>query len=803
MLEIRNRRPVLFASTAIAALVLGNGTATAQQAPSGTDLPPAASDTSPRPDPGQAAGRGSVAEETSGPSPDIIVTATRQRELLSRVPASVSAFTQQNIEIQGIKSITDIARFAPDLQFSRQGLGASPAASSISIRGIASGTGTATTGIYIDDTPIQVRRNGYTSRNSFPTLFDLERVEVLRGPQGTLFGSGSEGGAVRFITPSPSLTRYSTYERAEIATTAHGGFSGEFGASIGGPIIADRLGFLASAYVRRDGGYVDHVDYFSKRVTNKNSDYQNSLALRLAVTWAPTEWLKLTPSILYNKLHFNDLSNYWLKSSDASEGRFRNENVAETPDRQHFTLSALRAEASLGAVTLISNTSYFARKESADADFTQLDVQTGGFPPGIDYPEEPVADTSFQRDKQKVFTQELRLQKADTNGWLNYTVGLFYSDAKQEDNQRQLTGQLERLFIKYYEQNFEQLFGAPSYEGLYSYVDEVSTREKQYAAFGQVDVKPTPKLKITAGLRYTHVTLRFSEFVAGPYAYPGGLTVGSFKTSPITPKFGASYQADPDNLFYTSVAKGFRPGGAQVQPPAFACRTDLANLGIADAPTTYDSDHVWSYEAGAKNKFFNGRLKLDSSVYYIKWSNIQQTVPLRSCGVSFTANLGSATSKGLDVTAAVDVTRNLSLGVALGYTNSRYDDDVRSGTALVVGKNDRIVEIPFTGSAFGQYNFSLADQRSFVRADYVFDGGGTDRNRLAQGFNPLLPNLPATDLVNLRVGTHAGRFLVSGFVNNLFDSSPQTITAYTKRTSLLYAATVRPRTIGLTVSFTQ
>ena len=804
-MNVRVLRTLLFTSSALASLFVGDAMAAAQpasQAASGGGPVAAGTDTTSGTDLTSGTDPSSGTGEASNPSPEIIVTATRQREFLSRVPASVSAFTQKSIETQGIKDISDISRFAPDLQFSRGALGASPAGSSISIRGIASSTGTSTTGIYIDDTPIQVRRNGYTSRNAFPTLFDLERVEILRGPQGTLFGSGSEGGAVRFITPAPSLTTYSTYERAEISTTQYGAPSGEIGAALGGPIVTDRLGFRVSAYVRRDGGYIDHVDYFTKQVTDKNSNYQDSIALRAAITWTPTDWLELTPSVLYNKQHFNDLSNYWLQSSDKSKGRFVNENAAETPDRQHFTLSAFRAEASLGAARLISNTSYFKRKEAADSDFTELDVQTGGFPTGVDYPQEPgVPDISFQRDRQANFTQEVRVQKADPEGWLNYTFGGFYSSQKQDDNQRELTGQLEDLFVKYYGLNFEQLFGAPSYEGIYSYVDEVSTREKQYAVFGQVDVKPTSKLKLTAGLRYTHDTVHYREFVAGPYAFPEGVTLGSFKTSPLTPKFGISYQANPDNLFYASAAKGFRPGGGQVQAPAFACRSDLAALGLTQSPTSYDSDSVWSYEAGAKNKLFNGRLRLDASIYYIKWSNIQQTVPLRSCGISFTANLGSATSKGVDFTLAMNVTDNISLGVTLGYTDARFDDDVRSGTALVVGKHDRVVPIPFAGSAFGQYDFVVFGKKAFARADYQFDGGGTSADKLAQGYNPLLPNLPVTNLVNLRVGVHSGPLLISAFMNNVANSAPETLGAYTKRTSLIYGSTVRPRTTGLTVSY--
>ncbi|WP_395672845.1 TonB-dependent receptor plug domain-containing protein, partial [Phenylobacterium sp.] len=184
---------------------------------------------------------------------EIVVTATRQAQVLSRVPVSVSAYTQETMDKKGVKSIDDVARFTPGVRFDA-------ADNSISIRGISSGAGAGTTGIYIDDTPIQMRALGFSADDSLPAIFDLERVEILRGPQGTLFGAGSQGGTVRYITPQPSLTDYSSFARAEVATIAHGGRNYEGGVAVGGPIVQDKLGFRVSAWTRRDGGWIDRVD---------------------------------------------------------------------------------------------------------------------------------------------------------------------------------------------------------------------------------------------------------------------------------------------------------------------------------------------------------------------------------------------------------------------------------------------------------------------------------------------------------------------------------------------------------------
>ncbi|WP_395672043.1 TonB-dependent receptor, partial [Phenylobacterium sp.] len=186
---------------------------------------------------------------------EVVVTATRSAEVLSKVPISVSVFNQEKMDQQGLKRFDDLVRYTPGLNFNTRSTGGND----VAIRGIRSTAGAATTGVYLDDVPLAVRAVGFSAGTVFPVLFDLERVEVLRGPQGTLFGSGSEGGTVRFIQPSPSLERYSTYARAEVAATPHADESYEGGVAVGGPIVQDKLGFRVSAFYRREGGWIDSV----------------------------------------------------------------------------------------------------------------------------------------------------------------------------------------------------------------------------------------------------------------------------------------------------------------------------------------------------------------------------------------------------------------------------------------------------------------------------------------------------------------------------------------------------------------
>jgi outer membrane receptor protein involved in Fe transport len=206
---------------------------------------------------------------------EIVVTATRRAERLPDVAVSATAFTQEKLDVQGLRSIDDLTRLTPGVTFQRDATTSAgnfnDEDSDINIRGVDSTAGTSTVGIYIDDTPIQGRHISFTSFNAFPALFDLERVEVLRGPQGTLFGAGSEGGTVRFIQPSPDLHTDSVYLRSELATTQDGAATYEIGGAVGGPIVEDTLGFRVSASFREDGGWVDHVNDATRAVTDERS----------------------------------------------------------------------------------------------------------------------------------------------------------------------------------------------------------------------------------------------------------------------------------------------------------------------------------------------------------------------------------------------------------------------------------------------------------------------------------------------------------------------------------------------------
>ena len=742
---------------------------------------------------------------------EVLVTAQRRAEKLSDVPISVSAYSQEKLDVQGVRAIDDIARLTPGVTFTRTDA-RNGASANISIRGISSTAGASTTGLYIDDTPIQIRSLGYSSFNTFPQVFDVERVEVLRGPQGTLFGAGSEGGTVRFLTPQPDLTKSSAYVRTELGYTEGGDPSFEAGAAFGGPIVDDKLAFRISAWFRRDGGWVDRTDWSRTtrtptNVLDTNSNYGDTSVVKAALTYAPTEDLRITPSIYYQNQELNDTPAYWEILSDSDEGKFRSGNAITAPSEDRFYLPALKIEWDLGAFSIVSNTSYFNRKNAATNDYTAFEAGIWGgnpyYPVGMFAP-------SFQANAQNNLTQEVRLQSNDADARFNWVVGAFYSHARQTASQRVQDTFLPAMILARYGIPIEAFFGQGLLDGVYtSYNAPLIARDDQVALYGQADFKVTDKLTLTGGLRGSKTKVEAYGKFRGPVAGPDVEDSGSQKEDPLTPKLGASYKFDDANMAYATAAKGFRIGGFNPRV-GLPCGPQLASLGLSGTPTLYESDTVWSYEVGSKNTLADNRVRLSSSLFYIDWKNIQQTVALSSCGFQFIANLGSATSKGGDIQIELEATDNLVLALSVGYTDAQFDEDVKGGpgaAANLVSEGDHIVGSPWTGAASAQYNFIVRDHDGYARLDYQYQGGQDDLvpgNNPANGsFNPAAVfSVPQTNLLSARLGAKWSGLDVSLFVNNLLNSDTRLSHSPTPGPIALYQnTTFRPRTYGVTAAY--
>jgi len=756
--------------------------------------------------------------QASSPSPsgsemtlqEVIVTATKQAEPLSKVPITISAYTEEQLDLAGAKSMSDIAALTPGVDFTGNGY-YNGLQTNITIRGISQSLNTASTvGVYINDTPVQARVTATsTLGNAYPLVFDLERVEILQGPQGTLFGSGAEAGAVRFITPQPSLTTYSEYGRAEFGDTVDGTPSYETGFAVGGPIVDDELGFRVSAWARHDGGWVDNQNY-ETGVVDAHDNWHNSGVFSAAVTYAPTSGVTITPSVFYQDVYVNDTSQYWVGLSNPDAGKFVNGNVLLSPGSDRFWLPSLRITADLSWADFDSISSYFYRRGSTMEDGTEFDSEVWA---GVAYPILPgqKAPEPYQQG-QNVLTQELRLSsKQEADAPLSWVAGLFYSKARQTDGSQVEDTFLPQLIYDSYGLTIEQFLGYPLYKGLYSIIGWDNQSETQAAAYAHVDYSILNSLRVGLGLRVDRDTYDYYNLYGGPILGTGTTLdsyAGSTSSTPVTPEFNLNYQVTPDDLAYATVAKGYRIGGVNGPVPTSPpCAASLKQLGLSGAPTTYDSDSVWNYEVGTKDKFFGGRAEVDVSVFYEEWRNVQQYVALPACGgVGFNANLGTARSEGFNLALQTHIVGGLKLGLAVGHTNAYYTQTIGTAPGVIVSEGETLGNAPWIISAIPEYDFQIGEYSVYLRAQdeyHSFNSGnwpGNNPNSIS--YDPAIPLPPATNVLDLRAGMAWGHFDLSLFVNNALNSHPTLLLFHALPGDPLFtASTFQPLTAGLTLIY--
>jgi outer membrane receptor protein involved in Fe transport len=771
-------------------------------------------------DQGSAAGAADV-----GAPEEIIVTSTRRSEALSKVPESVSAFTAAKMDILDVKSFAELAKFTPGVDYNED-------SHDISIRGIKSDAGSATTGIYIDDTPIQIRNLGLNANNTLPAVFDLDRVEVLRGPQGTLFGAGSEGGTVRYITRQPGLTDYTGYAHAELAGTEGGGMSFEGGAAVGGPIVEDSLGFRLSGWARRDGGWIDKIDPYTGQTTDIDANRTNTYVVRAALAWQPVEGLTITPSYDFEQRTQNNYDDYWVGLSDRNAGKFIDGTPEHMMDPDRFHLATVKIQYDLDDVQIISNTSYYDRLERLNGysgtlynlsyfqHYTSAGTDPQGSscinactdhsvlltPNGINLPGfGPYVSINYITNTQRSITQETRIQSSDPDARLSWVGGVFYTSEAQRSTEEINDPQLPALTQYLWGENLLTAWGQNLLPNGDDYVNDTVGNDSQVALFGDVTLNVFDGLKLTAGLRYAWTHFDFHNLNTGAQDLldDGGLPAkasGAKDETPVTPKFGATYNFTPDDMIYTTIAKGYRIGGASPPLPVAACG------GVF--PTSYNSDTLWSYEVGAKDRFLDRTLQLSGSLYYVEWNNIQQAIYVPTCGIQYTTNVGQATSEGFDLQANWQATHNLEFDLAIGYTDAKYSKDAKDPSTglLLAAKGDSLDVAPWSATLGAQYNFLIHDYEAFARADYEFTG---QRHRAIPGEDPqteyydagLRPD-PAVHQVSLRTGITLDSWEFNLFMENVLNAHPQLNLAHQDSGTALYTAeSLRPRTTGITASY--
>ena len=761
---------------------------------------------------------------------EIVVSAQRRQESIQTVPISMTALAQKAMDDLHIQNLSDLASIVPGLDVPPAN-GASNANSDIAIRGIFSGANAPTTQIYIDETPIAIRQLGLAAGPSgsfYPDIFDLDRVEVLRGPQGTLFGSSAMGGAIRFITPQPNLDQASGYSKAEIADTDHGDPSYAVGVAYGAPFVQGTSGFRVSGWFHSDGGFIDAADPYTDQIVKRNANSSSAFAGRAALTIVPTEALTITPAVVIQQQQGNDLASYW---NTPYLGFHVSGDSASQPSRDSVTLPSVAIKYELPGMVLQSDTSYLDRSYDDVDDNTQ--VIADFFFGRILIPGVPPAYTSTaQVGGTRAWQQEFRLTSSGASRF-QWVAGAYFRHAHETLSQRcacDLTPMTEAILGE----TSLQHFGVPNYifngQTLGSYSD-FNTIDQGASLFGDGSIDLTARLKVSVGLRVEHSTVSDQrQVLAGPLngtAYAVSVLPDQVG-NPVTPRFTITNQYTEQDMVYATVAKGYRAGGGN-SIAAFAnnlCTPSIVALGLTSVPKTFTSDSLWSYELGAKDSLFGGRLSTQASAFYINWSNIQTSILLPSCSESFTGNLGQAVVRGFELQFEAIPLDGLKLGGSISYTdayypNAEYGPPVNGVAPLVVGAGDKLGAgiggvsgepnpvLPWTAAAHAEYSWGIgalwSEARSYIRADYRWLDADPAGDARVVTYDPLQNEFrnPAYSTLNLRFGVVRTRLDLSVFVNNATNSDPHI--AYSDLgilgSKLTYLTAIRPLTVGLTALY--
>lgn len=716
---------------------------------------------------------------------EVIVTARRREEDQSKVPIDMVVWSADDLKASDIKSIDQLAYLTPSVQFDRYGELGGGSLNNLTIRGVTDRS-TPTIGLYLDDTPIPVTA-AYTYLRTFPFPFDVARVEVLRGPQLQLFGEGNQSGAVRYVFNQPSLSDFSGLSEAEIATTQRGDMSYEAGAALGGPIIGDALGFRVSAWARHDGGFVDRVDPITGAIVDHNVNHLSSTSVRGALTLAPSDAVRITPAFIYSSFDLHDSPFFWTDQSNLSSGPLRNVSLLRQPNHDQFYLGSLHITASLGEVDLSAVSAYYHHTVTVLLDLSNL--FDWGSPLGPGYPADYGDVAARQLDhRQKMFMQELRLTSADPNARLRWDSGVFYSSEHIHDKDRStLSAEVAAQA------------GSP---GAVDVEDTALDTQTRLAAFGELSFRLTKHLTIGAGLHSEH-----TQFDAVTELQPIQRSAGS--GSAVLPRFSLSYQPGEHQLIYLTAAKGYGTGGLWLYYP-----------DCGEPPAPIDTETLWSYEAGTKNRFLDGRLQFDVGVFHIAWNNNQSYLATHanygvasysnSCNTPYLGTPGAAASNGFDLTAQALLSSNLKLSLALAYTDPRYAGALTENGAVITRRGEAVgtlpqVIAPWNITASVDYSVALAHGVSGkLRIEDIFHsrnpGPFHEDDPTSVNYNLGIRPDPSTNLVNLRASLNWASYDAALFVNNLFDSQPMLL-RFSIAVPEFITTTFRPRTVGMSVSW--
>jgi iron complex outermembrane receptor protein len=730
----------------------------------------------------------------------VMVTATKRPEVLADVPQSITVIGEETLERQQADNLQDYLALIPGLSLE----GSTRGVSRITLRGINTGGVASTVGVYVDDVPFGSSSglaNGAILAGDFDT-FDVARIEVLRGPQGTLYGASSLGGVLKFVTNEPSTAGFEARGKVGFESVEGGGFGHSVAGLINIP-LSDRAAIRASAFNRFDDGFIDSIGNnpiasldpatglpdpsVSIVQGTRIADDINELKThggRISGLFEASDTFSVRLSALFQNIESTasnafdaDLATLDPLYSSSGHDLVASQYHAEFSDVEYRLYSA-NVDWDLGFANLQSSTSYgtFERDQRIDQAFALGPLITLFFGDRETRPLSVITDQTTSTEK---FTQELRLS-SPANDRFEWLVGGYYSKENSAIDPQDFFAveagtdtratDIPRLIEVFLDSTYEE-----------------------YAAFANATWHISPRFGLTFGGRASHneqvATQLIDQTALGGTrdAFEDARSSEDVFTYSLAPRFELNDNAS----LYARVATGYRPGGPNVLPP----------LAPPGTPNSYDADSLTSYEIGLKAESVDRRFGLDVAAYYLDWKDIQLFAFVNDVGIN--ANGGTAVSKGVEFTATARPTSNLRFAFNGAYTDAYLTED----TDPVVGglEGDPLPYVPdWSLSLSGDYEWPVMDSATaYVGGTISTTGDRTaDFSTRTPAPESRIREVPSYESIDLRAGIEFGRWSLEAYVKNLTDE--RGITSLVGDGTLLPneaigVAIIRPRTIGLTI----
>jgi outer membrane receptor protein involved in Fe transport len=686
--------------------------------------------------------QGNPPAEDNGAPEEIVVTAQKREQTLIDVPLSITAITGETLGKRGAATIEDLQYAVPGVSITQF----SPGQQRVQMRGVSVYSGLPTVGVYMDEMPLNLESN---QSGQDVRMLDIARLEVLRGPQGTLYGQGAVGGTIRYITNEVDLARVTASGNGEVASIDGGGTDWKADGVFNLPLVTDRLGVRVAGAYQRLGGWIDNP-----LLGDRNVNAGHTLTLRGKLTAVFSEAFKLTVTAQHQNLKIGAQN-----LSDDDQQVF---DALPTPYRSRATLVNALATYDFGAATLLSSTGYMVRKDRQILDLTATFRPFIPLLTGI--PASAIQSVGADSTRSyKIFTQELRLS-SNGDGPFTWTFGGFFRNS--------LTG---GTAISIVTPNI-----LPAGFRLYDATGTSPEDSKSWAVFGEASYRIADTLTALVGVRYFHD--RRAQDTASAIFGSIALDTGRDTFTATSPRFNLSWQPNDQVNIYANVGKGFRSGGFNLTS---------TGAGLGTVPPSFAPDTLWTYEVGGKFQTADRKLMIELAGYRNDWSDVQTTTNIPGLPTNFTTNGGKITGWGMDGSISYSPIRALTFTLTGGWNNMAYRTDTVEHLA-----GDRVDYVPrFTGSASGEYRFALGALPGFARVDYQH----ADRFQVyVRNFQVVPAYSDKQDILNARLGLSGDAWNASIFVRNILNKDSVLYPAFA---ALIYPARLQPRTAGVSFGF--